>query len=391
MQLESETDAAAETTALPTPQSLKEQLPASAEVSKHIARTRCALRDILHGTDPRRVAIVGPCSLHDPPEALEYARALHKIARETREQLLIVMRTYFEKPRTCIGWKGLLKDPYLDGSCDLGAGLHTVRQLLLDINEIGLPCAAELLDPLASAYFSDLLSWAVIGARTVESQTHRELASALPMPVGLKNDTRGGIERAMHAMLAAREPHSFLGLGSAGVPSHIQSRGNRDLCLVLRGGDDGANHTAEQVAAAAARLRSAELPGRLLVDCSHGNSGKDHTRQPAVAREVLAQIRGGQHALMGLLLESNLRAGSQTLEPGTPLEYGVSVTDACVGWEETERLLYEAASTVESEAHALTMTGGRRGKLEQASISHPGSSADRRGGQRQERTATTVG
>jgi 3-deoxy-7-phosphoheptulonate synthase len=391
MQLESETDAAAETTALPTPQSLNEQLPASTEVSKHIARTRCALRDILHGADPRRVAIVGPCSLHDPAAALEYARALHKIARETSKQLLIVMRTYFEKPRTCVGWKGLLKDPYLDGSGDLGAGLHTVRRLLLDINEIGLPCAAELLDPLASAYFSDLLSWAVIGARTVESQTHRELASALPMPVGLKNDTRGGIERAVHGMLAAQEPHSFLGLGAAGAPSHVQSRGNRDLCLVLRGGDGGTNHGAEQVAAAAARLRSAGLPSRLLVDCAHGNSGKDHTRQPAVAREVLAQIRGGQHAVMGLLLESNLRAGSQKLEPGASLEYGVSVTDACVGWEETERLLYEAASAVESEARTLIVAGGPRRSREPASVSHTGSAADRRGGPRQERTATTVG
>jgi 3-deoxy-7-phosphoheptulonate synthase len=209
--------------------------------------------------------------------------------------------------------------------------------------------------------------------------------------VGLKNDTHGRIDRAVHGMLAARESHSFLGLGAAGVPSHIQSSGNPDLCLVLRGGDSGTNHGAEQVAAAAEKLGASGLPRRLLVDCSHGNSGKDHTRQPAVAREVLAQIRAGQDAVMGFLLESNLRPGRQQLVPGTPLEYGVSVTDACVGWEETENLLYEAASAVEVGSRATMVTGGRRGNLERPSVSDPGSPADRRGGQGQERTATTVG
>jgi 3-deoxy-7-phosphoheptulonate synthase len=254
------------------------------------------------------------------------------------------MRTYFEKPRTTVGWKGLINDPHLDGSCDVGAGLEIARRLLRDVNEAGVPCASEVLDPFTPQFVADLMSWVAVGARTSESQTHRQLASGLSMPVGFKNPTDGSIEIAHHAMLAAQEPHSFLGITVDGGSAVVSTRGNPDVHLVLRGGRSGPNYDATSVGRAAALAESIARP--ILVDCSHENSGKDHTRQPAVCREVIGQLRRGSGPLMGLMLESNLQAGRQSWSQGATLRHGVSITDACLGWEETADLLHEIAEAV---------------------------------------------
>jgi 3-deoxy-7-phosphoheptulonate synthase len=299
------------------------------------------------------LVVVGPCSIHDPDAAYDYARRLGPVARTLRDDLLIVMRTYFEKPRTTVGWKGLVNDPRLDGSCDVAAGLQLARTILRTINDLGVPCGSEVLDPITPQYISDLLSWASIGARTIESQTHRELASGLSMPVGFKNSTDGGLQGALHAMISARHPHTFLGIGTDGATAMVKTRGNPDRHVVLRGGAHGPNHAAEDVARAVELVAVEGVARAIMVDCSHDNSGKDHTRQAAVCREVLAQLRAGApNALMGLLLESNLHAGKQTWKPDAPLAYGVSITDACMGWTETEPLLYEIADAVRRSAAA---------------------------------------
>ena len=330
---------------LVAPRTLKEKLPITEKAAATVLAARRAVRDVIHGRDARRlVVIVGPCSIHDPDAALEYASRLERAAEPLRGELRVLMRTYCEKPRTTVGWKGLVSDPHLDGSCDVAAGLELSRRLLLRINELGLPCATELLDPITPQYTADLVSWAAIGARTTESQTHREMASGLSMPVGFKNGTDGGLRIALDAMISASHSHSFLGINADGLTSVIKTRGNPDRHLVLRGGGGRSNYGAAEVA------RMAEAaPGiarGVLVDCSHDNSGKDHTKQGQVCREVLAQCRGGQSAIMGLLIESNLRPGRQDWREGAPLEYGVSITDACIGWEETEALLGEIAGTV---------------------------------------------
>jgi 3-deoxy-7-phosphoheptulonate synthase len=259
---------------------------------------------------------------------------------------LIVMRTHVEKPRTTVGWKGLLNDPRLDGSCDVAAGLELARRLLLGVNDLGLPCATEVLDPLAPRYLADLVSWGVVGARTSESQTHREMASGLPMPVGFKNGTDGGLERAHHAMIAARHPHRFLGIDDDGAAALVQTRGNPDLHVVLRGGASGHNYSAEHVARAAALAAGEGIRRSVLVDCSHDNSGKDHRGQAAVCRAVSSQFLHGQEAILGMLVESHLRPGRQTWTATGSLARGVSITDACIGWEETESLLFEVARSV---------------------------------------------
>jgi 3-deoxy-7-phosphoheptulonate synthase len=259
---------------------------------------------------------------------------------------VIVMRTYFEKPRTTVGWKGLINDPHLDGSCDVAAGLEVARRILVEINALGVPCAAEVLDPIAPRYLGDLLSWAVVGARTSESQTHREMASGLPMPVGFKNGTDGGVERALQAMIAARHPHRFIGVDDDGAASLIHAGGNPDRHLILRGGRSGPNYSAEHVAGAAALVAQEGIARPVMIDCSHDNSGKDHTGQAAVFRRVLAQFLDGQESILGMLMESHLLAGRQPWTGTGRLAYGVSITDGCIGWEETEALLLEAAGAV---------------------------------------------
>jgi len=334
---------------LVSPAAVKAELPISRRARDVVLDARRSVRDILHGRDRQRlVVVVGPCSIHDRTAAVEYARLLKPIADATRDDLVIVMRTYFEKPRTTVGWKGLINDPRLDGSCDIGSGLCLARSILLEINELGLPCACEVLDPVTPQYIADLISWAAIGARTTESQTHREMASGLSMPVGFKNGTDGSLQVAVDAMTSARHAHSFLGISNDGLTSVIKTTGNPDRHIVLRGGGGATNYGPEAVELAVLLLADQDLARPIMVDCSHGNSAKDHTRQLAVGKAVLEQFYAGQTALMGLMIESNLKPGKQTWKEGAPLEHGVSITDACIGWPETETFLREAAALVES-------------------------------------------
>jgi 3-deoxy-7-phosphoheptulonate synthase len=332
---------------LPAPAELKARLPVPEAVAGTVLAARARIRDVLHGRDRRRlVVIVGPCSIHDGDAALDYARRLGAVAERSGDALVVVMRTYFEKPRTTVGWKGLLNDPHLDGSCDVVLGIERARETLLAVNALGVPCASEALDLVTPDYLADLLAWTSIGARTAESQTHRQMASGLSMPVGFKNATDGSIAAAGNAMLAAGEPHSFLGVSPDGRASVVKTLGNPDRHVILRGGTRGSNHDAEHVDEALARVADQGFARPVMVDCSHGNSGKDPARQPAVCREVLAQVAAGQGGIMGLLLESNLEAGAQTWKPDGELAYGVSITDACMGWSETEALLDEIAEAV---------------------------------------------
>jgi 3-deoxy-7-phosphoheptulonate synthase len=332
---------------LVAPGEVKAALPPTAAAARTVRVARAAIRDLLHDRDRRRLlAVVGPCSIHDEAAALAYAERLRALAAETEDALLVVMRTYFEKPRTTVGWKGLINDPALDGSCDIGRGLRLARRILLRITELGLPCASEVLDPVTPQYLADLIAWAAIGARTTESQTHRELASGLSMPVGFKNGTDGNLETAANAMVSAAHPHHFLGVDERGATAVVRTRGNRDGHLVLRGGGGRPNHDRESVAAAARLAGARGVRRGVLVDCSHDNSGRDPARQALALRSVLDQWGAGQGALLGVMLESHLLAGRQAWGEGTPLAYGVSITDACIGWEETEALLREAAQAV---------------------------------------------
>jgi 3-deoxy-7-phosphoheptulonate synthase len=331
-----------------SPRELKAQLPVTEGVARSVLSARGALRDAIHGRDPRRlVVIVGPCSIHDPDAALEYAGRLAKTAAALEGELLVVMRTYFEKPRTTIGWKGLINDPHLDGSCDVGAGLALARRLLLELGELGVACASEILDPFTPQFVADLLAWGGIGARTTESQTHRQLASGLSMPVGFKNGTDGGLEVAQNAMIAAGHPHSFLGITPDGRSAVVTTKGNPDRHLVLRGGGGRTNYAREDVARAARLVSAQGIARGVMVDCSHDNSGKDPARQGEVCRAVLAQLGGDRpRALLGLLIESFLEPGRQNWRKGEPLARGVSITDGCIGWGETEDLLGAIAEAV---------------------------------------------
>ena len=329
-----------------TPRQVKERLPISDKAESLVIHTRQAIQDILYGRDQHRMlVVVGPCSIHDTKAAFAYAESLKRVADATKDHLLIIMRTYFEKPRTTVGWKGLINDPHLDGSCDIAAGITLARTTLLKINEMGIPCASELLDPVTPQYISDLLSWVAIGARTTESQTHREMASGLSMPVGFKNGTDGSLQVALNAMIAAREPHSFVGINVDGVTSIIKTNGNPDRHIVLRGGGGKGNYGTEDIARAFNGLDE-KIARPIMVDCSHGNSDKDHTRQIPVAQSVSSLFCQGQNAVLGLLLESNLKAGKQSWAKDKPLDFGVSITDACIGWEETEALLLELAQSI---------------------------------------------
>lgn len=323
-----------------TPVQVKEQISASPGTLDQILAARDTARRILKGEDPRLMVVVGPCSIHDPVSALDYAKRLASLAKELEEKLFIVMRVYFEKPRTTVGWKGLINDPHLDDSADLEYGIKLARRLLLDIAELGLPMGTEFLDPIIPQYIADLISWAAIGARTTESQTHREMASGLSMPVGFKNGTDGSVQTALDAMRSAFAPHSFLGIDPEGMTSIITTSGNQDSHLVLRGGRDGTNYGPEHTASAAEKLRKAGLPVSLMVDCSHANSGKDPLRQPEVLRNVLQQRKAGRSELVAVMLESHIHLGTQSAAKDG-LKYGVSITDACLDWESTASLLRE--------------------------------------------------
>lgn len=332
---------------LPSPRTIKTKLPITDQAAALVVETREAIRNILHGRDrDRLLVIVGPCSIHDPEAAYEYAAKLKPVADALRDRLLIVMRTYFEKPRTTVGWKGLINDPHLDGTCDIATGMELARTILLKINQSGMPCATELLDPISPQYVADLISWTAIGARTTESQTHREIASGVSMPVGFKNGTEGSLQVAINAMTSARAPHHFVGINAEGQTSIIKTAGNPDRHIVLRGGGGKTNYEAEHVAKTEAALAGEGIARPIMVDCSHDNSSKDHRRQSLVAREVLRQFRDGRQSIMGLMLESNLNPGKQTWKQGIALAHGVSITDACLGWDETESLLTELADMI---------------------------------------------
>ncbi|GBL40189.1 phospho-2-dehydro-3-deoxyheptonate aldolase, Tyr-sensitive [Nitrospirota bacterium] len=332
---------------LPSPRTIKSKLPITDQAAALVIETREAIRRILHGQDRERLlVIVGPCSIHDPEAAYEYADRLKPVTEALRDRLLIVMRAYFEKPRTTVGWKGLINDPHLDGTCDIGTGLGLARTILLNINKRGIPCAAEALDPVSPQYIADLWSWVAIGARTTESQPHREMASGLSMPVGFKNGTGGDLQVAWNAMVAAKQPHHFLGINADGLTSIIKTTGNPDRHIVLRGGGGKTNYEAEHVARAEAVVAGDGIARPIMIDCSHDNSSKDHRRQSHVARDVLKQFRKGRQSIMGLMLESNLNPGKQAWQQGKTLAHGVSITDACLGWEETEALLNELADTI---------------------------------------------
>jgi 3-deoxy-7-phosphoheptulonate synthase len=327
-------------TRLISPAQIKSRFPANPRQLKLVSDTRAAARAILSGEDKRLLVIVGPCSIHDPVSALEYAKRLAELNNEVSDRLLIVMRVYFEKPRTTVGWKGLINDPHLDESFDIGAGLTIARKLLLDILDLGLPAATEFLDPIVPQYIADLIGWAAIGARTTESQTHREMASGLSMPVGFKNATDGSVQTAIDAMGSSRTAHRFLGIDQDGATSIIKTAGNPDSHVVLRGGRNGPNFSAQHVQAAREALGKAGLNAALMVDCSHANSGKDPKRQPDVWQSLLDQRASGASGIIGAMLESHLHFGAQPLGADlSALKYGVSITDACMDWETTATLL----------------------------------------------------
>jgi len=341
------------------PRELKVALPMSERANATVVAGRDAVRAILRRRDPRLLVVVGPCSIHDPNAAMDYARRLALLQPAVADQFQLVMRVYFEKPRTTIGWKGLINDPHLDGSYDVDTGLRVARRLLLAVNELGLPAGTEFLDPVVPQYLADLVTWAAIGARTTESQTHREMASGLSMPVGFKNGTDGSLQIAFDAMMSARHPHHFLGINENGNVSVVQTLGNEDGHVVLRGGRARTNYDAASIAEAGEQLRKSGLPDGLMVDCSHANSGKQHAKQEEVWQNLIAQRAEGCQPMIGVMLESHLFEGSQPLKPAAELRYGISITDACLGWEVTERMLRHGAEVLRRHGAATTATAAK--------------------------------
>ena len=324
-------------------------LPLDAAALATIVAGRQAVEEVLAGADPRLLVVVGPCSIHDPDAARDYAARLHALAGRVSDRLLVIMRVYFEKPRTTVGWKGLINDPHLDDTFDVATGLRLARSLLIEIARMGLPTATEFLEPITPQYIADTIVLGAIGARTTESPTHRQMASGLSMPVGFKNSTDGSLQAAIDAMLAAQTPHSFLGIDNDGGTCVVSTTGNPFGMLMLRGGRSGSNYAPEVMLEARTKMEKAGLQPRIVVDCSHANSGKDPTRQSLVWRDVLAQRAAGDRSIVGMMLESNIHPGSQAVQADrSKLAYGVSVTDACIGWEETEQLLLEAHATAGS-------------------------------------------
>ena len=330
-----------------SPKTLKEHLPVSETASVTVINARKAIQQILAGKDQRLLVIVGPCSIHDPEAAQDYAERLKNLADQVSETILIVMRVYFEKPRTTVGWKGLINDPELNGSHKINEGIELARKILLATNNMGLPCATETLDPITPQYLADLISWSAIGARTTESQTHRELASGLSMPVGFKNGTTGGLDVALNAMKSAQQPHHFLGISQEGASSVIQTSGNNFVHLVLRGGSSGPNFDAVSIHNASDELAAGGLPKAIMIDCNHANSGKDPGRQELVLRNLILQIIDGNQSIIGTMIESNINGGNQPIS--MEMKYGVSVTDACLDWDNTQRILLNAHDSLKNK------------------------------------------
>jgi len=331
---------------LPSPRSFIDSQPITPEIAKVVTDARAAIENIEQGKDDRLVMLVGPCSIHDEKSGLEYAKKLAVLAEEVKDKILVVMRVYFEKPRTTVGWKGLINDPNLDGTFDMQAGLKRARAFLLEVLGLGLAAGTEFLDPFTPQYLADLISWGAIGARTTESQTHRQMASGLSMPIGYKNGTGGSLQIAVDAMMAARSPHAFLGIDLDGRASVVNTAGNKAQHLILRGGASGPNYDQETVAKASSLLSGAGLKPNVVIDCSHANSNKDHNRQPIVFRDAIRQRTAGNAGMIGLMLESHLNEGNQPLGNPADLKYGVSITDACINWATTEELIREAHATL---------------------------------------------
>jgi 3-deoxy-7-phosphoheptulonate synthase len=329
-----------------SPALLLDELPVSPEVQAHVETSRTAITNVLQGRDDRLITVVGPCSIHDHDQAMEYAHRLRTAATRLQNDLLVVMRVYFEKPRTTVGWKGYINDPRLDGSFRINEGLRRARELLLEINALGLPVGTEYLDLLSPQFIADLVAWGAIGARTTESQSHRQLASGLSCPIGFKNGTDGSVQIAADAILAARSSHAFMGMTKMGMAAIFETRGNRDAHVILRGGKQGPNYDAAAIEATCGILRAAGLREQVMVDCSHANSGKSHMRQIDVGQDLAQQLSGGEQRIVGVMIESHLEEGRQDLKPGVPLRHGVSITDACLGWAQTEPLLETLAGAV---------------------------------------------
>jgi len=338
---------------LVSPAIVLDEAPVTAAVEALVEATRERIADVLHGRDDRMVVVVGPCSIHDHDQAIEYARRLKDAADELGDALITVMRVYFEKPRTTVGWKGYINDPRLDGSCRINEGLRRARDLLLAISELGLPAGTEFLDLLSPQYVADLIAWGAIGARTTESQSHRQLASGLSCPVGFKNGTDGSVQVAADAIVAARASHSFMGITKMGVAAIFETRGNHDGHVILRGGRTP-NHDAAHVDGACAVLRAAGLREQVMIDCSHANSGKQHRRQIDVAQGIAQRVAAGERRVVGVMIESHLHEGRQDLKPGTALLHGVSITDACLGWDDTRSVLDALARAVRARRSALS-------------------------------------
>lgn len=328
------------------PVSLLCQLPVTPAASMTVVNARTAIHNILHDKDDRLIVVVGPCSIHDPTAAMEYARRLKVVHDRLHDDLQIIMRIYFEKPRTTVGWKGLINDPGLDGSFAINTGLHTARKLLLDVANLGLPAGTEFLDLISPQYLNDLVSWGAIGARTTESQLHRELASGLSCPVGFKNGTDGSVQIAIDAIVSAQNPHHFLSVTECGQIAIFSTEGNDDGHVILRGGKDGPNYSASHVQAAAAQLEKSGSRVNIMVDCSHANSRKQYQQQISVAENIARQVAMGESRLIGVMLESHLVEGRQDLRPDTPLRYGQSITDACISWRDTEAVMLQLAAAV---------------------------------------------
>lgn len=336
-----------ETRALPSPAALLNELPKTEAQAEFISRARSEIHRLIFTDDKRFLLIVGPCSIHDPEAGREYARKLATLSREVADRIVVVMRVYFEKPRTTVGWKGLVMDPHLDGSHDIAAGLRLGRMFLRDVLDLGLPTATEFLDPITPQYVADLVCWGAIGARTTESQTHRQMASGLSMPLGFKNGTDGSIQTAINAIKAAGQPQTFLGINLDGASSAIVTRGNPNCHIVLRGGSAGPNFSPEHINRTEELLAKGGLPKSILVDCSHDNSAKKPELQPEVMRQLLAQITAGNRSIMGAMVESNLVAGNQAFpQPKERLRYGVSITDGCIDWATTEAMVREIHTTL---------------------------------------------
>jgi 3-deoxy-7-phosphoheptulonate synthase len=334
-----------------SPAHLHEELPITEEASETVYQARKAIQKILAGEEDRLLVIAGPCSIHDPKAAWDYAKRLKRLAQELADKLFLVMRVYFEKPRSTIGWKGLINDPHLDGSFQINEGLRLARKLLLDLAAAGIPAGTEYLDVISPQYVADLISWGAIGARTTESQVHRELASGLSCPIGFKNATNGSLDAALAAIVSASKPHHFLSLTMAGHSAIFSTTGNPDCHIILRGGEKP-NYDATSVNETANKLVQAGLRPQVMIDCSHANSGKDPNQQAHVAENVAEQIAAGDKRIMGIMLESHLVAGRQDVIPGTPLIYGQSITDACMGWEGSEALLHKLAQAVQKRRQA---------------------------------------